>query len=201
MAGGKSPLLARAAAPAIAAAVLAAVAVGLIAVRTVVHTAASEVADQSVAPRLRVGTDPGAVAPAFAARPYRGEAPITLERFRGHPIVLNFWASWCPPCRAEMPALEAAYQKYRARGVVVIGIDGATDTWTASRAFLAGQKVTYPVGRDEAGRIAQAYHVTGLPTTFFIGADGRVAGVALTGGFTGEDGQKELTRQIEALLH
>lgn len=199
--GSRSGRLPRRAAPAvIAVLVLCAFALGVVALRTVMHTAASEVADQSLAPRARVGTDPGAIAPAFTAPAYSG-APVSLERFRGHPIVLNFWASWCPPCRAEMPALEAAYRKYQARGVVVIGIDGATDTWSASRTFLAARGVTYPVARDERGQVAQAYHITGLPTTFFIRADGRVAGVALTGGFTGRDGAEELTKQIEALLY
>lgn len=180
--------------------VLIACGLGVVAFRAVTHTAAGEVADQTAAPRARVGTDPGAVAPAFTAPAYAG-APISLERFRGHPIVLNFWASWCPPCRAEMPALEAAFRKYRARGVVVIGIDGATDTWAASRTFLTARGVTYPVARDERGQVAETYHVAALPTTFFIRADGRVAGVALTGGFTGKDGTEELTKQIEALLH
>lgn len=179
--------------------VLVACALGIVALRAVMHTAAGEVADQTVAPGARVGTDPGTIAPAFTAPAYQG-APISLDRFRGRPIVLNFWASWCPPCRAEMPALEAAYKKYRARGVVVIGIDGATDTWAASRTFLSARGVTYPVGRDERGQVAQTYHVAALPTTFFIRADGRVAGVALTGGFTGKDGAEELTKQIEALL-
>lgn len=183
----------------IAVLVVSAVALGAVALRTVMHTAASEVADQTTAPGARVGTNPGAIAPAFTASGYSG-AIITLEQFRGHPIVLNFWASWCPPCRAEMPALEAAYRKYQARGVVVIGIDGATDTWSASRTFLATRGVTYPIGRDERGQVAQAYHVAGLPTTFFIRADGRVGGFALTGGFTGPDGAQELTKQIEALL-
>lgn len=210
--GSKSAGLPRAAVPAlmtwllaarrpavIVALVLCAVALGVVALRTVLRTAASEVADQTVAPGARVGTDPGAIAPAFTAAAYQG-APVSLVRFRGHPIVLNFWASWCPPCRAEMPALEAAYRKYQSRGVVVIGIDGATDTWSASRMFLAARGVTYPVARDDSGRVAQSYHVAGLPTTFFIKADGRVAGVALTGGFTGPDGTQELTKQIEALL-
>jgi len=198
---GRPGALARAGGPAIAGVLLIAAALGVLAFRTVMRAAVDQVADHSVAPRERVGTDPGAQAPAFTAVPYRGGTPITLQQFRGHPVVLNFWASWCPPCRAEMPALEAAYQKYRARGLVVIGIDGATDTWGDSRAFLDARGVTYPVGRDEAGRIAQTYHVAGLPTTFFIGADGRIAGVALTGGFTGEDGRQELAKQIEALLH
>jgi cytochrome c biogenesis protein CcmG, thiol:disulfide interchange protein DsbE len=181
--------------------VLLAVALGVVALRTVVRTANDQVPDESVAPRQRISTDPGAQAPAFSAAPYRGRDPVTLAQFRGHPVVLNFWASWCPPCRAEMPALEAAYEKYRARGVVVIGIDGATDTWGVSRAFLEARGVTYPVGRDEAGHIAETYHVAGLPTTFFIAADGRVAGMALQGGFTGPDGRQELDKQIEALLH
>jgi peroxiredoxin len=181
--------------------VLVAMALGVVALRTVMRTAADQVADQSVAPRQRAGTNPGDQAPAFRAASYRGGETLTLAEFRGHPVVLNFWASWCPPCRAEMPALEAAYETYRARGIIVVGIDGATDTWEASRAFLNARGVTYPVGRDEAGQIAQAYHVAGLPTTFFITAEGRVAGVALTGGFTGAEGRQELAKQIEALLH
>ena len=198
--GSRSAAVLRVAAPVvIAALVVLASVLGTVAVRAVMHTAAEEVADQSVAPGARVGTDPGAIAPAFTTAAYNG-APISLDRFRGHPIVLNFWASWCPPCRAEMPALEAAYRKYAGRGVIVIGIDGATDTWEASRSFLAARGVTYPVGRDDRGQVAQSYHVAALPTTIFIKADGRVAGVALTGGFTGQDGAKELTKQIEALL-
>jgi cytochrome c biogenesis protein CcmG, thiol:disulfide interchange protein DsbE len=199
--GRPAAALARAVGPAIAGVVVLAVALGIVAVRTVMRTATDQVSDQSVAPRQRVGTDPGAQAPEFTAAPYRGRDRLTLAQFRGHPVVLNFWASWCPPCRAEMPALEAAYERYRARGVVVIGIDGRTDTWGVSRAFLDARGVTYPVGRDEAGRIAEAYHVAGLPTTFFIAADGRVASVALQGGFTGPDGRQELDKQIEALLH
>ena len=199
--GSNSLGVSRAATPVvIAVLVVLGLGLGTVALRSVMHTAADEVADQSVAPRARVGTDPGALAPSFTAAGYSG-TQISLDRFRGHPVVLNFWASWCPPCRAEMPALEAAYKKYASRGVVVIGIDGATDTWPASRSFLAARGVTYPVGRDEHGQVAQAYHIAALPTTFFIRADGRVAGVALTGGFTGRDGAEELTKQIEALLH
>lgn len=193
--------LPRAAGPAlIAALVLLAAGLCVIALRAVLHTGAGEVADQTVASGARVGTDPGAIAPAFTAPGYGG-TPVSLAALHGHPVVLNFWASWCPPCRAEMPVLEAAYRAYRARGVVVIGIDGATDTWSASRTFLSVRGVTYPVGRDDRGQIAKRYHVAALPTTYFIRADGRIAGVALTGGFTGKDGAQELGKQIEALLH
>jgi cytochrome c biogenesis protein CcmG, thiol:disulfide interchange protein DsbE len=193
--------LSRAAAPAvIAVLVAAAFGLGAVALRTVLHTGAGEVTDHSVAPRAAFGTDPGAIGPAFTAPAYRG-APISLDQFRGHPVVLNFWASWCPPCRAEMPALEAAYRMYRSRGVIVLGIDGATDTWAASRTFLTATGVTYAAARDERGEVAQRYHVAALPTTFFIRPDGSVAGVALTGGFTGLSGAQELKKQIEALLH
>jgi len=144
------------------------------------------------------GGSPAGPAGGSPAGPAGGS--LRLDAFRGHPIVLNFWASWCPPCRAETKALEAAYLRYKARGVVIIGIDGQTDTWGASRDFLHQQGVTYPVGRDVRGAAARAYRVGALPTTYFIGADGRVEGPAVTGGFTGQDGAKDLAAGIEKML-
>jgi peroxiredoxin len=176
--------------------------VATLAVRSVFRASETEVASRAQpgnAP-LRASPEAGAAAPAFEVPAYAGRQVVRLSAFRGHPIVLNFWASWCPPCRAEAGVLQAAYRKYRGRGVVVIGIDSQTDTWEESRAFLAQHGVRYPVGRDVTGSVARAYRVTALPTTYFIGADGRVQGPAVTGGFTGADGVRDLESGIERML-
>ena len=169
------------------------------AIRTVVRTSSTEVESETAAPHTRSAVEIGAPAPAFEVPGYDGK-PLRLAAFKGHPIVLNFWASWCAPCRAEAPTLESTYERYRGRGVVFIGVDLQTDTWDASRAFLKGFKITYPAGRDESGTVGRTYRVVGIPTTYFIGRDGTIRSLAVTGGFTGKDGARDLVQQIEKLL-
>ncbi len=98
---------------------------------------------------------------------------LSLEELRGKVIFLNFWASWCPPCRAEARTLEAAWQKYKDQDVVFLGID-IQDTEEDARAFLKEFGITYPNGRDPLGKIAIDYGVWGLPETFIIDRDGRI---------------------------
>ena len=98
---------------------------------------------------------------------------LSLEELRGQVVFLNFWASWCPPCRAEARTLEAAWQKYRERDVVFLGVN-IQDREEAARGFLQEFGVTYPNGRDSAGKIAIDYGVWGLPETFIIDRDGRI---------------------------
>lgn len=173
------------------------------AIRSVFHTSATEVMPQlqTSTPTVRIAPEAGALAPAFEVPAYDEGKTVRLDAFRGHPVVLNFWASWCPPCRAEMDVLQAAYLRYKSRGVVFIGIDSQTDTWGASHKFLTQHGVTYPVGRDAKGSVARAYRVTGLPTTYFIDADGRVQEVGVTGGFTDASGARDLASGIEKMLH
>jgi cytochrome c biogenesis protein CcmG/thiol:disulfide interchange protein DsbE len=187
----------------VAALLLGGAGVAVMAVRSVFHSSATEVTPvtQASNPGLRTAPETGAIAPAFAVPAYDERSTVHLDAFRGHPVVLNFWASWCPPCRAETAILQAAYLRYKDRGVVFIGIDSQTDTWKGSREFLTQHGVTYPVGRDERGSVARAYRVTGLPTTYFIGADGRVQGVGVEGGFTDADGARDLASAVEKMLH
>jgi len=169
------------------------------ALRSVLHTAATEVSFETAAPGQRSAVESGAPAPAFEIPGYDSR-PVRLAAFRGHPIVLNFWASWCVPCEAEADTLERTYLRYKDRGVVFVGVDLQADTWEASRAFLRRHKISYPVGRDESGKVGRTYRVAGIPTTYFIGSDGRIQGPGVSGGFTGEDGQRDLVLQIEKLL-
>lgn len=99
--------------------------------------------------------------------------PLSLSELRGHPVVVNFWASWCDPCKREAPILEAAWQATRGRGVVVLGID-IQDLSEKARAFIARYGQTYPSVRDKGDGTYRAYGLTGVPETFFLDRAGRV---------------------------
>jgi len=180
----------------LAVALLAASAVGLSvwAVRSIFQTNSTQVTFQSAAP-LETGAQPGKIAPPFEVPGYDGR-PVRLEEYRGHPVVLNFWASWCVPCQQEARNLESAYEIFRSQGVVFVGVDLQADTWGESRRFLHKYGITYPQGRDETGVVGRTYRVTSIPTTYFIGPDGRV----LSSQFVGDQGARDLGREIEQLL-
>lgn len=112
-------------------------------------------------------------APDFAVDLFSG-GTFRLAEQRGRLVLVNFWASWCPPCREEAPALERAWRRYRDRGVVLVGLD-LWDQEQDARAFLRQFGVTYPNGPDARGVTAIDYGVTGIPETFFIRPDGTMA--------------------------
>jgi len=98
---------------------------------------------------------------------------VTLQELRGKAVFLNFWASWCVPCRAEAKDLEAAWQQIKDKNMVFVGV-ALQDTEKDSRAFLQEFNVTYPNGRDDSGKIAVNYGVWGVPESFFIDPQGRI---------------------------
>ena len=98
---------------------------------------------------------------------------LSLSDLRGKVVVLNFWGSWCPPCRAEMPAFESIYREYQDKGVVFVGV-AVSDVEDEAREFAERVGVTYPLGLD-SGRIAATYRITAMPTTYFIDQDGRIS--------------------------
>lgn len=99
--------------------------------------------------------------------------PLRLADFRGRVVILNFWASWCPPCKEEAAALEAAWRAESERGVTFIGIN-IWDAEADARGFLRQYGVTYPNAIEGGGRLAIEYGVTGIPETFGINAEGVV---------------------------
>jgi cytochrome c biogenesis protein CcmG, thiol:disulfide interchange protein DsbE len=111
-------------------------------------------------------------APPFTVTLFDGQT-ISLEELRGKTVFLNFWASWCPPCRAEARDLEAAWQRVKDKDVVFIGV-ALQDTEANSREFLKEFNVTYPNGKDPSGRMAVDYGTWGIPESFFIDAEGRI---------------------------
>jgi cytochrome c biogenesis protein CcmG, thiol:disulfide interchange protein DsbE len=116
----------------------------------------------------------GRPAPGFALRTLDGSRTLRLADFRGQVVVLNFWASWCADCRIEHPDLAGAWQRYRDRGVVLVGV-AFQDRPSASRGYLAEFGGDWPQLSDPSSRTALAYGVYGVPETFVIAPDGRVA--------------------------
>ena len=112
------------------------------------------------------------VAPDFEIETFGGET-LRLSDLNGKVVVLNFWASWCPPCRWEMPFFETMWQEYRDRDVVFVGI-AMSDTLENARDFAEESGVTYPIALDTTNEIVRAYEILSLPTTFFIGKDGNI---------------------------
>jgi cytochrome c biogenesis protein CcmG/thiol:disulfide interchange protein DsbE len=105
---------------------------------------------------------------------------IALASLRGKVVVLNFWASWCIPCKKEAPRLQDAYRRYAKQGVVVLGVDAQDFTGDARR-FANRYKLTYPIGRDGSGKTLTPYGVTGFPETFFVDRSGRLVGQRVEG--------------------
>lgn len=114
----------------------------------------------------------GGSAPDFELKTFQGET-IRLADLKGKPVVINFWASWCIPCRDEAPALQALWEKYRDQGLVVIGVD-YVDTEPEAKKFIDEFHQTYPAGPDVGTLISQKFKITGVPETYFITREGQV---------------------------
>jgi cytochrome c biogenesis protein CcmG/thiol:disulfide interchange protein DsbE len=122
----------------------------------------------------------GGPAPAFSLRRLDTSGTLALASLRGKPVVLNFWASWCVPCKGEAKMLEDAWQRYRSEGVVFVGIDWH-DVKSDARRFLEHHGVTYPTVLDGSGSITDRYGVVGVPETYFIDRRGRLVGEHIVG--------------------
>jgi cytochrome c biogenesis protein CcmG/thiol:disulfide interchange protein DsbE len=149
--------------------------------------------DKGAAAQLAKGKRP--VAPAFQLSRLDRSGKLSLASLRGKVVVLNFWASWCSPCKTEAPRLEEAWKRYRARGVVVIGVDSQDFSGDARR-FMRRHGLTYPNVHDGPGDVLPKYGVTGFPETFFVGRDGRLVGERVAG----EISDEKLTAGIERAL-
>jgi peroxiredoxin len=103
---------------------------------------------------------------------------LVLRDLKGKVVLLNFWATWCPPCLREMPSMEGAHQRYRARGLAVVGIAVDTDPAVVTP-YLKERKITFPIGFDPKSRVADAYGVRALPATFLIDRAGQVTALAM----------------------
>ncbi len=116
-------------------------------------------------------------APDFTLNTFDGQQ-IKLSDLRGKVVVINFWASWCVPCRDEAPFLQSTYLQYKDKGVVFLGIDWV-DPEPDARDYLKQFKITYPNGPDLGSAINPLFRIKGVPETYFVGKDGNLAGNSL----------------------
>lgn len=114
----------------------------------------------------------GSAAPEFTLKSLSGKN-LRLREYRGQVVMVNFWATWCGPCRQEMPALNRLYEKYRDAGFVLFGVNVDADSASAGQ-MARKLKVTYPILLDEQKKISELYQVTAMPMTILIDRDGKI---------------------------
>lgn len=123
----------------------------------------------------------GFAAPDFTLETLAGET-VTLAELRGKAVVVNLWASWCPPCRAEMPALQAAYEADQNRGLEILAVDMTyQDSEQDAQRFVEDFGLTFTIPLDRNGTVARQYLMRALPSTFFVGPDGVIRKVVIGG--------------------
>ncbi|MGK2935262.1 MAG: TlpA family protein disulfide reductase [Gemmatimonadaceae bacterium] len=116
--------------------------------------------------------DIGAPVPAYAAASLAGDS-VSLAALRGKVVLLNVWATWCHPCRDEIPELQALHERYAARGLELVGVSvDAESADGAIRSFMHDFRMTYPVWRDPGERVSAQFHIVGVPATFLIDREG-----------------------------
>lgn len=132
-------------------------------------------------------------APPFTFTTFEGET-ISLADLKGQGVVLNFWASWCDPCRDEAALLEATWRREQGNGIVFLGLD-YLDQEPAAKAYLAEFDITYPNGPDLQSAAARRYGIKGVPETFFIDPEGNIQEIVI-GPIVGEARMDELLNKI-----
>ena len=131
----------------------------------------------------------GFLAPDFTLPDHNG-TEVTLSDFQGQAVLVNVWASWCSPCRQEMPAMQQIYQEYRERGFTILAVNATNqDNRADAEAFVAEMGLTFPILYDRDGLVSDLYQVRALPSSFFILPDGSIQEVVIGG------------PMAEALLH
>jgi cytochrome c biogenesis protein CcmG, thiol:disulfide interchange protein DsbE len=123
----------------------------------------------------------GFLAPDFSLSNSEGQT-YTLSELRGKPVLINLWASWCSPCRAEMPAMQRVYEEYASQGFEILAVNTTfQDDPNRASAFAAELGLTFPIVWDLDGRVSDLYQLRGMPTSFFVDGDGIIQEVIIGG--------------------
>ncbi len=123
----------------------------------------------------------GFLAPDFTLNTLAGET-IQLSELRGQPVLINIWASWCPPCRTEMPAMQRVYRDFQEQGFVILAVNATQqDTLAKAADFVADKHLAFPILLDTDGIVSHSYQISSLPTSFFVGRDGIIREVVIGG--------------------
>ena len=117
---------------------------------------------------------PGSTAPDFKLLDAVTKQPVTLQQFNGKPVILNFWATWCGPCKVEMPHLQDAHNTYSKYDLTILAINYGEDTTTVL-SFASALGLTFRTLLDETGTVQTQYQVRGYPTTIFVNTDGTIS--------------------------
>jgi len=138
----------------------------------------------------------GFLAPDFSLQSTTGET-VTLSNLRGHAVLINLWATWCPPCRAEMPAIQKVYDEYKDQGLIVLAVNMTyQDSPSEVPPFLQEYNLTFPVLLDQSGSMAKSYELRSLPSSFFINREGTIQEVVIGGPMS----ETLLRTRIESIL-
>jgi len=124
-------------------------------------------------PRTRVD------APGFTLTTIKGET-VKLSNYHGKVVLLNFWATWCEPCRDEMPSMQALWGHFKDKDFVILAVAADRGNKKGIARFVGKYKLTYPVPLDPDGTVRNTYEVVGLPMTYLIGRDGKISGRLLS---------------------
>jgi peroxiredoxin len=143
---------------------------------------------------VKVAPEQGSLAPDFLLESLDGNE-VRLSEYRGQPVVLNFWATWCAPCRKEIPQFVDAYERFREDGLVIVGVN-LQEGKSIARGYVEDYGMQFPVAIDVDGEVGDAYRLLGLPVTYFIDRDGVVRGV-FTGPFEERARDTEVRGAIE----
>jgi cytochrome c biogenesis protein CcmG, thiol:disulfide interchange protein DsbE len=138
----------------------------------------------------------GFTAPEFSLADAQN-TPVRLADLRGKAILINLWASWCPPCQAEMPAIQRVYQDFKDKGLVVLGVNiTAQDDPAKAGQFVHDHGLTFNILFDYKGEVAKLYQMRALPTTIFVGRDGVIRDIVVGGPLS----EASLRTRIESML-